>query len=183
MAGITTMVVATGLTVGSQYRAQEEQKKARKEQKRQSNIERRKAAVQNARNRRREQARARIASSQQEAAQAASQASSTGFDQSIGAIQSQSAGSISFQRGMESLGQNQIASGMRQNRYLGNASRFQAYGNLSGQLGINPLSFIQNMGMGGLGGGGGTPGGGGAPLTNQAGWLDSNMARSSSTIA
>lgn len=148
MAALTTMALATApflAPVAGQVEARRQQDKARREQRRASNIEQEKAAIENARTRRRAAAQARVATAQQQAQGAAMEGSTTGTDVATGAIQSQTAGNISFQRQLESMSGLQINALNRSNAAQADANKALALGQLPGQLGITPGAFLGQL--------------------------------------
>lgn len=120
---ISLLVASTLATVGGTAYSIDRQREAEKDQKRAARIEKRKAAIQNARERRRAAAEAQVARSRIQAQEAKGTFTSSGQTQSVGAINSQLAGNLSFSRQTEVLNnrilsaQNSAASAMTQAAY------------------------------------------------------------------
>lgn len=156
MAALTTMALATApfvAPIAGTVESNRQQRKARREQRTASLIEQEKAAVQNARQRRRAAATAQAQQAQIQAQEANLAGSSSGAAVSQGAITSQTAGNISFQRQLESMSGLQIDAQNRASEYQAGAARAQALGALPGQLGITPGAFLGQLNFGGFGGG------------------------------
>lgn len=137
-AAIGSAAVTTGATVVSQRKQSEAQRKQEKA----AELEQRKAAIQNARERRRAVAQQQIAQSQVQANQAAQSGSTTGSEQTLGAIASQTAGNISFQNTLSQMNQQQIGFMNQSQQLQGQAATAQQVGALPGQFGMGAGDFL-----------------------------------------
>tara|TARA_B100002049_G_scaffold146858_1_gene109155 strand:- start:3667 stop:4197 length:531 start_codon:yes stop_codon:yes gene_type:complete len=137
-AAIGSATVSAGVGV-AQYQKQQE---AQRKQEKASELEQRKAAVQNARERRRAVAQQQVAQSQVQAQQAAQSGSTTGTEQTLGAIGSQTAGNISFQNTMAQMNNQQIDFMNQANQARGQASTLGQVAALPGQFGMSPGDFL-----------------------------------------
>lgn len=139
MAAVTTIALGTALAAAPvvgpalSYR---EQRQAASEQRKASRMEQRRASLENARERRRAIAQSMIQRSQVEATAAGMGGSTTGTQTTTGAIQSQTASAIGFQRGQEGAYSSILQAQNRANQHLGRASLYSALGALPGQLGV-----------------------------------------------
>lgn len=136
--GAETIIAAAslGATAYGAVESRNQQKAAQREQRRAAELEQRRAAIQNARERRRAAAQANIQRAQIEAGAAAMGGSSTGSSQATGAITSQTAGNISFQRTLAGINQQQIQAQQNASDAMGRAAQAQAIGQLPSQLGV-----------------------------------------------
>jgi uncharacterized membrane protein YdfJ with MMPL/SSD domain len=155
MAALTTIALATAPFLAGPVgtiQANRDQRKARREQRTASLIEQEKAAVQNARNRRRAAATAQAQNAQIQAQEATLQGSSSGSATSQGAVTSQTAGNISFQRQLEGMSGLQTNALNRASQYQADAQRAQALGSIPGQLGFTPGAFLGQFKLPSFGG-------------------------------
>lgn len=144
MASATLIAVSTLATAGGQVHSALEQRQAGKAQERAARDERRKAALQNARQRRRAAAEAQVARAQVEAQGAAQgDVSGSGTAQAIGAIESQTAGNISFQRTQEGINDRIISNQRSAQRSLNSAQFGQSIASLPSQFGLGAGSLIR----------------------------------------
>lgn len=153
MATATAIVGSTAFKVGAaavtaaatvhgtveQRRASDQ---ARRESRTASLIEQEKSAVQNARNRRRAAAQAQAQVAQVQAQEASLAGSSSGSSTATGAIQSQTAGNVSFQRQLESLSGLQTSALNRSNQFSADAQQAQAFAGLPRMFGATPGAFL-----------------------------------------
>ena len=141
---MTTAIASVGLQAGSMYEQHQQQKEAMKKQEHAAELEQRKTAIANARERQKAAAQAQAMQSQVQAQQAAQSGSSTGTQQTLGAVSSQASGGVSFQRTIADMNNQQIDLNNSANQNLSNAATWQAIGQIPGQMGFGLGSIVSN---------------------------------------
>jgi hypothetical protein len=148
MAALTTMALATaavGAGPASSIMSIREQRRASDEQRRAARVERRRAALENARARRQAVAQSMIQQSQVEAVAAGMGGTTSGTQVTTGAIQSQTAGALGFQRGQEGLYSSIMQAQNSANQRMSRANTYQAIGNFTNQLGVPNIGSLTRM--------------------------------------
>lgn len=145
MAALTTIALGTAIVaspVAGPAMSHREQRQAASQQRQASRMEQRRASLENARERRRAIAQSMIQRSQIEASAAGMGGSTTGTQTTTGAIQSQTASALGFQRGQEGAYSSILQAQNRANQRMSRAATYQALGQLPGQLGLPGIGSL-----------------------------------------
>lgn len=146
--GVVTAVAAVasaGMSIDQSNKQRKAMSEARREARIKAAIEKRKADIQNARARRKAAAESAVQRARIQARAAARGSESSGTDVSLGAVTKQTQDNISFQRQLQSLTNQQIASGVRAGRFESQAQAAGARAQIPGQLGLGFGSIIGNF--------------------------------------
>ena len=147
-AAIAGVVASVGVTAYSAHEQRQAQKEAQKDQEKAAELAQRKAAMQNARQRKREAAKAQALQAQVMATSAAKMGTTTGTQQTTGAISSQAGGNVGFQQIISGLNQGQISFYNDMYKANADAAKWQMIGGLPNQFGVGAGDLISNFPIG-----------------------------------